>query len=51
MDELKISDKALEESVAALKKYCAKQIGRIEDFLYEIKNVKYLSNFLVLITC
>lgn len=39
MDELKISDKALEESVAALKKYCAKQIGRIEDFLYEIKSL------------
>lgn len=37
MDELKISDIALDESIVSLKKYCSKQLGRVEDFLYEIK--------------
>lgn len=39
MDELKISDRALEESIISLKRYCARQIDRIETFSRDIKSL------------
>lgn len=39
MEELKLSDRALEESKESIKKYCAKEISRIEDFLYDIRSL------------